>query len=176
MGGPNAGIFYVSGVNFRMDRATGMNAEITPSGRLRMLPPGPQADECRQKMGLPPGAAVWVNFYTFNTQCKNHDLSGFHAGVWTHEAFGTTGTNGHESQGRMAASEARNDMHALIEDMSDGDDVELRLQVRERLRTPQDEVDARGKAHGPVTNNWTGNFWIWHYDAQAYILHEIFTI
>lgn len=173
LGGPNNGFWYVDAVSYRMETAWGWNPEITYTGTAYLLP-SRSSDErlCRQKMNLPSGSPVSVNFYNYNATCKGTDPTILLAVVRSHEGMGGGSNNGHEAQGRLAAADSLNDPYYVLEPkigrglsqqgftlnvLTDADLVNQRL------------VAGTDPNHQVVKNNgcWTG--WEWSRVQNAYI-------
>jgi hypothetical protein len=169
--GPNEGLWYLRSVGFRMDRASGLNPQLLQDAPLRVLPEGPQARECRRRMGLQRGDTVRVNFYIFNTRCKGEDLAPVFAGILAHEGLGTRGDNGHESVGRAAALLEENDPYRALEDFVDEDEAELRRRVRETVLPMQDRIHAAAISHAEINGNYSRQqVWVW--DDQTGQYHQ----
>jgi hypothetical protein len=164
--GPNTGIWYVSSVDYRMNRASNINPQAEANAPKRTLPEGSQAQECRSRMNLAAGAAVQVNFYTFNEYCKGLNMGAFLSAVWSHEGFGSSGSNGHESQGRAAASRPENNIFAEVEPFVFATETQLRDEVLRVVSRIQQTVNDEGKQE--PSGNWSGQFWVWN-GVDAYM-------
>lgn len=162
--GPNAGIWYVTGVQFRMETESGMNPGITAGGARRLLTNYSQVQACRTNapQHYPAGQPVYVNLWEFNERCKRHSLSAFHNGIWAHEGYGSTGTNGHESRLRMAAAQVGNDPRAVLEAEVAETEADLHGFVNSNWWAVANRLSSGADPnHTFVKNNWSGSVWVW---------------
>src|SRR5688572_21945665 len=112
-----------------METGSNIDQSITASGAKRLLTDSQQAATCRSNMGLAAGTPVYVNFYTFNEQCKGVDVDGIIGAVWLHEGYGSTHANGHESVARAEAVKPQYDPYAGAETLVDRSIDDLRAIV-----------------------------------------------
>jgi hypothetical protein len=131
-------------------------------------------------MGLPWNAPVVVNFYTYNTVCRNFSLTQMFDGMLKHEAFGTNNqnqpalANGHEARRRNAAGDPSNDPYRLIEANVDPTYMGLRATVRQEVFDADERISAAADpGHVFVANNYVqgnrcGQAWAFFTTVGAY--------
>ena len=191
--GPNTGLWYVTAVHYRMDRASEMNPFIRPNGHVDTLPltlpsgaTHPDTKICWSNVPAFRFNRVIVNFYTYNQSCRLFSLTDFYAKLWAHEGFGTLNpldslvANGHEARARIAARDSVNDPYRIAEPMWDF----TRSALRQNLKVLVDGADRRilvmadaDTLHTFVRNNYVvqgqcGKAWVFrphiHPDTNRY--------
>jgi hypothetical protein len=175
-GGPNRGVWYLTSVSYRMDTESQMNSEITSTGIQYQLTNSTQARKCRTALGLNNGTSVYVNFQKYNERCESLSLAAMYAGIWAHEGMGTgTANNGHEAQGRIAASDPVNDVYQIVEGLWATSEAEMRTAVGNTVYPVDSRITNRAASHQYVHNNWCGSVWMWSNSSNAYVTAQIVT-
>jgi len=174
--GPNRGVWYLTGVSYRMDTESQMNPEITSAGIQHPLTNTTQARACRTALGLKNSATVYVNFQMYNERCEGLSLAGMYAGIWAHEGMGTgAANNGHEAQGRIAASDPANDLYQILEGVWATSEAEMRTSVGNTVYPIESRITNQAASHQFVNNNWCGSVWMWSNSTNSYVTAQIVT-
>jgi hypothetical protein len=133
-----------------------------------LLPDGPQADKCRQALGLAPSDPVVVNFYTYNTDCEGHSLTAFFDGILNHEGYGSGTNNGHEAQARIAAAKPDNNLYQLVEGVVTPTEAVIRNDIKNMWYSARQNITNASAEHVLVRNNWCGSVWMWNDQTRKY--------
>jgi hypothetical protein len=166
--GPNAGLWYVESASFRMRRGSNLNPQVLPGAPKHGISDPAQEAECRSNMGLGPADPVLVNFYTYNSGCKQVDMENFIARAWNHEEYGSPPANdGHEAKGETEAGRPENDIYAAVEGIVAADDFGVHDAVIQRFDAIEQRVRQAGLTE--PSQNWHGTFWIWSSAGQHYV-------
>lgn len=175
--GPNAGLWYVTGADYGMNRISLLNPYLEPDGPTRELSHSDDRKACRQPLGLKGQDPVVVNWYDYNDLCRSNPPTDMLDGILSHEGFGTgnidANANGHEARARWSARKSGNDptetVEAVVADSQIGlEDVLRQLLINIDAGISQDAAD-----HQYVNNNWCGKQWVYDIPDSVYKEEQI---
>ena len=164
--GPNSGIWYVTGVTYRMETESNLNSSLMSSSSLAFQLVDPADKQACKKLG---SSVTSVNFFTFNDKCKNINVTTFLNALWAHEGFGLNNNNGHEAQGRIAAALPGNNVHALVERVYAGNEIDVRYFAGDQAFQASQRMSAVSSPHTYVRNNWCGSIWRYHRPMRKWL-------
>lgn len=156
---------------FMEKHQTIFNPYFRPNGEVQISLGDEDWDKCRKKSALDLGTnriPVIVNFYNYNERCRKVDVDGFIEKALSHEAFGTTGGNGHESQRRIQAGAAGNDPYVIVERIVAGDSTALLGETRTQVTQAELRISLVATSHNIVTNNFSGSRWVFDGDSLEF--------
>lgn len=162
--GPNEGFWFVSRADFRIERGSNYNPHIQPGASPTYTLPAAQASACTA-IGAQPDGSVLVNWYDYNKLCRGIAVDPWLAAVRAHEGYGTLGTNGHQSQGELAAADPRNDPRRLLEGLYTRNQADLDDRVRREVSRAEARI-ARAGGSEPTTNHPAFTMWVWSYQRN----------
>jgi hypothetical protein len=164
--GPNEGFWYLSASNFTILRGSNFNPEMQPGAPTRFALTAQEAAACPS---VPVGASGSgeANWYTFNVACKSIPVPAILEAVRLHEGYGSNGTNGHQSQGELAAVEDRSNLPKLIEGLYQRDEAALRQRVLRTYNSAESRI-ARAGGQEPTSNYPRTTVWMWSYNRNRF--------
>lgn len=152
-GGPNAGIWYISGTSFFVHSTSQVHPDVFPNSQGYTLTSSQQASLCGSALNLPPGSPVTINFYNYNANCaKVPGWGGFIQAIWDHEEQ-------HFRQGETALQHPGNNIYVALESVVEASQSDAALQVSTTYSPIQQALASAGGVE--PTGNWTTPFWIW---------------
>jgi hypothetical protein len=138
-GGPNDGLFFVTSASFGSDTGNAVHPHIYASSGHMFA----NMASCTDRN--------WYNGNVCNG-ISTSTLNELITGVENHEAFGSTGTNGHESRARLEA--ARFDPHQAIEDLVNWSESGLRQNVETTVISVRDQLESALHSLAEPTGNF----------------------
>jgi hypothetical protein len=169
--GLNAGLWYVTGVTYRMETESNLNSSILSSSSVMFQLVDPADKQACKKLG---STVTAVNFYTFNNKCKNINVNDFINALWAHEGFGISNNSGHEAQARIAAALPANDSRTLVEKVF-ATEFDIRYLVGDQAFQASQRLSAASSSHAYVQNNWCGSIWRYNRLTSKWIYAPVYT-
>jgi len=169
--GPNATLWYVTSVSYRMETESGLNPSILEGSPVTFqLLAAPDKNACKKALGA---SVTSVNFFNFNDKCKNVGLTPFIDGLWAHEGFGTSNNNGHEAQGRLAAADPANNVHRLVEGAFGASESDVRYNAADEAFQASRRMAIVSSSHAFVKDNWCGSLWRFNTATNRWIYSPV---
>jgi hypothetical protein len=159
-GGPNAGIWYVSGISYQMLTWSMVNPAITSGSSVSYaLTAQADLDRCRAGTGK---TITKANFYFYNKNCGKVNVDYFISTIFLHEGRGCCSGNGHQAQLEIAANEAAHMLYERNEGDLALDQVTARRLVYSDAKAINAKLNARWASHMNVKGNISMVIWGWY--------------
>lgn len=169
--GPNAGVWYVTSVSYRMDTESNLTTAILDGSSLvYQLVDKAEKRDCN-KGGGP--AVTAVNFYTFNAKCRKNDLTPMFTALWLHEGRGLSNSSGHQGQLELAAANPNNDMHGILEGVFGIGETNTRDLVFDEVDTITQRLVGVFSDHTYVRNNGCFDAWRWNVPTSVFVFVRV---
>lgn len=172
--GPNTGISYVTAMTYRMDTESGINDALKAgSGTVWQLVNRTEKNDCKKGFG---SAVTSVNFYNFNSKCRNipDTVIAFQAGLLNHEGYGKSSNSGHQAQLEMEAAKPQNNIYQLAEAVFAQSESSTRAAVEVRATEADRRLRPVWASHTYVLNNWCGSLWRWNTASNIWVRSVIY--
>ena len=164
--GPNAHLWYVSDVTYRMDMESNINSSIKPgNGPFRTLVSSADKTACKKAKLTAP------NFYDYNAVCRKLNVQAFIDGIWNHEGYGP-GNNlaGHQAQLELYALFPEGDPYQSLERIFDDNQAAANLTAILKAQAVNQFLNDKASSHSNVNGGYCGDTWQWNTSTNQYVL------
>lgn len=153
--GPNTGLHYVTSASFYSHRGSAVNSNLESSASPIFASTDPAQAQCSPS-----------NWYDANDCLGGASSQALVAGILNHEAYGTTGTNGHQAFYETEAAAAQFDPNATVEGIVGRSQNEVANAVTSTVDALSANLQAAVGAKGEPTGSFPpATRWAWDFDS-----------
>lgn len=163
--GAYAGWWFIASVQYNMKRVGNVHpGMLVTSPRKHPVPSQVLSNACKKGLGVPQKAtSADANMNQFNQFCGpsgslGTDMTVFVPAIWGHEGLGYNGGVGHETLGRVAASEPQNDPYKEIDGFVAPDALTLANMVDATVLPIARDITVKARDHNPINGGPHGNY------------------
>ena len=163
--GPNAHLWYVSNVTYRMDMESNINASINPGiGPFHTL-------SATDKTACKKAKLTVANHYDYSALCRKVDMQKFTTAIWDHEGYGPGGNlAGHMGQLEIYALFDEGDPYKSLEKIFTDGQLTAFNAAWETAKSVNFYLNQHAASHENIGGAWCDNTWQWNTATNGFTL------